>query len=90
MLGIFPGNELIRTAMNINMLFIVFNILPIPPMDGFYILYNSRMYYAFWFGFFIIACLLSYVFGWIFSIIAALILAAVLAVGYYVSLERKI
>ena len=90
MLGIFPGNELIRTAMNLNMLFVIFNILPIPPMDGFYILYNSRMYYAFWLSFFIITCLLSYVFGWIFSIIAALILAAVLAVVYYISLEKNI
>jgi len=89
LLGIFPDNELIRTAMNLNILFVVFNVLPIPPMDGFYIMYNSRMYYAFWFVFFITACLLSYTFGWVFSIIAALILAALLVVVYYISYERK-
>lgn len=67
---------LINKAIYINVWLAVFNMLPIPPLDGSKMFYSSRATYALLMGFIIaIAVLLSYV-----SITLSLILSAIIAI----------
>lgn len=43
----FPGNLILEKAMNINIWFALFTMLPVPPLDGSHVLFATRLWYAF-------------------------------------------
>ncbi len=68
-----------------NLLFAALNLLPIPPLDGSRILFNSRLVYAFLFGAFA-----SYWFlAWLgfYSYIVAIIIGAIVWIAWFVKVE---
>lgn len=69
-----------------NLIFVAWNLLPIPPLDGSRILYGSRLFYVFVFGSF-----LGYVFlalAGIFSFVFALLLGSIAWFLFYYFVEK--
>lgn len=72
----------------LNVVFAVWNLLPIPPLDGSNVFYHSRLTYVFFFGSFLAYVLLVYVFEF-YSYILSLLIGAVLWLLFYIFFERK-
>ncbi len=71
-----------------NLAFAFCNFLPIPPLDGSKIFYESRLKYIFFFSFYLAYLLLIYTLGY-YSFIAALIVAGLIWLLYYYYVESK-
>ncbi|MFT4343986.1 MAG: hypothetical protein ACMXYE_04535 [Candidatus Woesearchaeota archaeon] len=70
-----------------NLVFALVNMLPIPPLAGSKLLYNSRLPYVFIFSFILVYVLLAamQLYSWIFALIGAIILWFI----FYVKVENK-
>ncbi len=79
-------NPLITKIFFFNLAYAVCSMLPIPPMDGHYLFYSSRMWYSFLFGaIFAYAILVAFeLYSWIW----ALLIGGVIWLIYYISFER--
>jgi len=81
------GSPLIEKAILFNLWYAIFNMLPIPPLDGTVAFYASRMWYVFVFG-----CILGYSFlvigAGVYSLFATVAGGIVLITIYYVFYER--
>ncbi len=73
----------------LNITFAMWNLLPIPPLDGVKVFYNSRLTYAFLFG-----SIVSYVFMVYFlnfySYIVALLIGCIVWLLYYIFIEKQL
>ncbi len=78
----------LHQAFMFNLVYAVCSMLPIPPLDGHYLFYASRMWYALLFGTILAYTIMTLVFG-IYSWIWALVLGGVVWLIYYISFERK-
>ena len=89
-IGAFPliNETLVVKAMIINAWLAVFNILPIPPLDGSKVFFGSRIFYFFGAGFIIASAILMFVTTLMTTIIVSLLLALVTAIIGYMTLER--
>ncbi|MBI2101985.1 hypothetical protein HYT53_05235 [Candidatus Woesearchaeota archaeon] len=89
-LSLFSSNPLLGKAIIFNVIYMIINLLPIPPLDGSKIYFGSRMLYAFAVPAMIIAIILVVVNVPIFlSLIISLLIAVVLWLTYYISFERN-
>lgn len=70
-----------------NLVFAVCSMLPIPPLDGHYMFYGSRPWFAFLFGTIATYAILTIIFG-VYSWIWALIVGGISWLIYYISFER--
>jgi Zn-dependent protease len=79
------GNALLNKLFIFNLAFAVWNLLPIPPLDGSKLFFHSRLTFAFIFG-----SVLGYTvlagFG-VYSWILGLIIGGIIWLLYYVSFE---
>ncbi len=71
-----------------NLILAVCTMLPIPPLDGHYLFYASRMWYAFLFGTILIYTILTVVLE-IYSWITALVIGLLIVFFYYVYFEKE-
>ncbi len=78
------GNQLFT----LNIAYAAWNLLPIPPLDGAKVYYNSRLTYVFLFGT-ITAYVLMVYFLSIYSYIIALLIGAIVWLLYYIIFESK-
>ena len=87
---IIPG-FFIQEAIRFNLVYMIINLLPIPPLDGSKIFFGSRMAYAFIMPAMLAATVLLVVDVPIFlSIVLSLFMGVVLWLIYYISFERKV
>ena len=90
-LGVFSQNLLLDRAIMFNVIYMIINLLPIPPLDGSKIYFGSRMLYAFAVPAMIVAIILVVVNVPIFlSLIISFLVGIVLWLTYYISFERKV
>ena len=90
-LSVFSSNTLLDKAIIFNVVYMIINLLPIPPLDGSKIYFGSRMLYAFAVPAMIVAIILVVVNVPIFlSLIISFLIAIVLWLTYYISFERKV
>ncbi|MCB9362337.1 hypothetical protein H6504_02785 [Candidatus Woesearchaeota archaeon] len=86
---LFPEQSIIVDRIFLfNLSLAAYSMLPIPPLDGSKVLFDSRMVYAFAFG-----CFASYaILAWsgIYSYVFAFILGVLFWISYYALVERKI
>lgn len=88
--SIFNPSFLIEKAIRFNVIYMITNLLPIPPLDGSKIYFGSRMLYAFVLPAMIFATVLIVVNVPVFlSLILSLLVGIVLWLIYYISFERK-
>ena len=82
-------NALITKAITFNLLFALYNALPIPPLDGSRMFFGSRMVYALGFCFILAAVILLWIDIpiWI-ALIGSVILAVLGWFGYYALCEK--
>ncbi|MCH8003495.1 MAG: hypothetical protein IH934_02590 [Nanoarchaeota archaeon] len=86
----FVINSLIQKVITFNIVYAVYSILPIPPLDGSRTFYGSRMLYAFSTAFIIAAAiLLNSSIGAGVAVISALFIGIVLWLLYYIFFEHK-
>ncbi|MBR9692267.1 hypothetical protein GOV06_05790 [Candidatus Woesearchaeota archaeon] len=71
-----------------NLAYAVCQMLPIPPLDGHYMFYASRMWYAFLFGTILTYTILAIAFS-VYSWIFALTAGGLIWLIYYIGFERK-
>jgi Zn-dependent protease len=89
--SILPGNPLLGKIVLVNMLFAVFSLLPIPPLDGSRIFFQSRMGYAFLLGLTIgITVFLNTNLNILLIILGSIVVASLAWFVYYYSFERKL
>jgi len=69
--------------------FALWNLIPIPPLDGSRIMFSSRLAYAFLFGFIAGYFVLVYAFG-IYSYIWALVFGGIAWLVFYIVFETKV
>ncbi|MDP7181749.1 MAG: hypothetical protein QF486_04440 [Candidatus Woesearchaeota archaeon] len=85
---ILPGNNFLQDIFLFNMLFAVYNMFPIPPLDGSKIFFESRLLYAF-----VAGTLLGYVvlagFFDYYSYIVALLIGGVCWLSFYFAFEKE-
>ena len=87
----FTPSPLIQKIILVNILFAVFNMLPIPPLDGSRVFFQSRMGYAFLLGAITgVAIFLNTNVSVIIIIIGAVIIGALSWFLYYSLFERKV
>jgi len=88
--SVLPISLFLQKIVLVNLLFAVFSMLPIPPLNGSRIIYYSRMTYVFFLGVMLgtIIFLVSNV-GILLMIIGSLFLGALIWLLYYIVLERK-
>ena len=87
---IIPSAILLK-AVHFNILYAIWNILPIPPADGSRTYFGSRMVYVFEFSTIVVAGILLYVnLNPLLTIIVSLLVAAIIWVLYYVTLENRL
>ena len=90
-LSVFSSNTLLDKAIIFNVVYMIINLLPIPPLDGSKIYFGSRMLYAFAVPAIMVAIILVVVNVPIFlSLIISFLIAIVLWLTYYISFERKV
>jgi len=70
-----------------NLAYAVCQMLPIPPLDGHYMFYASRLWYAFLFGAIAVYAVLAIALGF-YSWIIALLAGALIWLVYYISFEK--
>ena len=74
-----------------NIVYTVYNMIPIPPLDGAKIFYGSRMAYAFYLPGIIAIILLLYAdIPILFAVLGSFLVALVLWLLYYIFLERHL
>ncbi len=89
-LNVFSSNPLLDKAIIFNVIYMIINLLPIPPLDGSKIYFGSRMLYAFTVPAMIVAIILIVVdVPILLSLIISFLIAIVLWLTYYISFERK-
>jgi len=89
-LGGFLANSLIQKVVIFNIVYAVYSILPVPPLDGSRTFYGSRMLYAFSTAFIVAtAILLNLNLGVGIAIISSLFIGIVLWLLYYIFFESK-
>jgi len=71
-----------------NLVYAVFSLLPIPPLDGHYTFFAGRLTFAFVAGSIVVYCLLILLLG-VYSFIWALIGGGIIYILYYTLFERK-
>lgn len=87
----FIPSLLIEETIRFNVIYMVTNLLPIPPLDGSKIFFGSRMTYAFVMPALLIATILMVVDVPVFlSIVLSMLVGVVLWLVYYVTFERKV
>ncbi len=84
---IFINHELIHEFFVLSWVYAAYNLLPIPPLDGSRIFFQSRLMYVFIFGSIVGYAVLVKFFG-IFSYIYALIIGVGFWVIYYIAFEK--
>jgi Zn-dependent protease len=77
----------LHTYFVFNLAFAAWNMLPIPPLDGSRIIFDSRLVYAFLFGSFVGYAILAWL--QIYSFIFALIIGVLVWLTFYIRVERK-
>lgn len=82
------GSPLVEKAIYFNLWYAIFNMLPIPPLDGTVSFYASRTWYVFIFG-----CIIGYSFlvlgASVYSLFATLAGGIVLVTLFYLFFERR-
>lgn len=88
-ISIVTTNPLIETAIVFNLLFALYNSLPIPPLDGSRMFFGSRMVYALSFFFIVAAVILLWINIpiWI-ALIGAVLIAIIGWILYYIFIEK--
>lgn len=80
-------NELLHSIFMFNLIYAVFTMLPIPPLDGHYLFYASRPWYVFLFGTIAVYAFLTLVLGF-YSWIWSLVVGGIIVLVYYLSFEK--
>ena len=84
-------NPLLQKFIIFNIVYTVYNMVPIPPLDGSKIFYGSRMLYAFYLpGIIAIILLLYSNIPILVAVLGSFLVAIVLWLLYYIFLERKL
>ncbi|MFC1753855.1 hypothetical protein ACFL96_10770 [Thermoproteota archaeon] len=86
--GVAPNEAIFLKAMNIALLFAIFNMLPIPPLNGHQLFFGSRYIYLFVIGAVVAAAAGLYYMAVVGTILAALIFGAVCIVLYFVFVDK--
>lgn len=89
--GFFIPAQIVYKILTFNLLYNVFSMLPIPPLDGSKIMFGARMLYAFYFPYVIAASLML----WsnipaLLSIIGSLLIGALIWLLYYIFFEKDV
>jgi len=84
-----PNNALIQKAILVNVLMAIFNMLPIPPLDGSMVLYASRPIYVFTFGLILIASILLLYTSVIVALIGSIVIAFLLVLVFNIFIESR-
>jgi hypothetical protein len=87
--GVAPNAPLFTEAANICVLFAIFNMLPIPPLNGHQLFFGSRYIYMFVAGAVIAAGAGLYFLGTIGTILSALIVGVIAAALYFVFVDKQ-
>jgi Zn-dependent protease len=85
----FVSNALMQKVIIFNLLYAVYSMLPIPPLDGSKIFYGGRLLYAFGIAGIVAAAVLLYtnIPIWI-AVVSAFLIAVVLWLLYYIFFEK--
>ncbi|HIH39042.1 hypothetical protein J4460_00850 [Candidatus Woesearchaeota archaeon] len=86
--GTAAPSYVISQAIRFNLYYAIFNMMPIPPMDGATCFFTSRGWYVFFFGCILIYAVLVLTLG-IYSMFATLLGGIVLAVLFFFMFERE-
>lgn len=90
-LNIIAPSLLIEEAIRFNVIYMITNLLPIPPLDGSKIFFGSRMAYAFLMPALLLATILMVVDVPVFlSLVLSMFIGVVLWLIYYITFERKV
>ncbi len=89
---LFASNVLLEKAILVNIAYAIYTYLPIPPLDGFPMLYASRLIYFFSAGALVGASFLIYFFklNAIWILLGTLVIAFITWLLYYTKVESKI
>jgi len=84
-------SPIIGEAIKFNVIYLITNLLPIPPLDGSKMFFGSRMAYAFLMPALLIATILMVVDVPVFlALVLSMFIGVVLWLVYYITFERKI
>lgn len=85
----FAGNEIVHRLMMVCILMSIFNMLPIPPMNGLRTFFGSRFVYVFVYAS-LIACglLLTYVSG-LLALIGSLVMGALILLIFFAHVDKR-
>ncbi|MBL7055083.1 hypothetical protein ISS05_04970 [Candidatus Woesearchaeota archaeon] len=90
-LNVFAFSSILQKFIIFNIIYTVYCMLPIPPLDGSKIFYGSRMLYAFSLPGIIIAAILLYAnLPVLWAVLGAFLIGVVLWLLYYIFLERHL
>ena len=90
-IGGLVSNALIQKVIIFNVLYAVFSMLPVPPLDGAKVYFGSRMLYAFALPAIVVATILMIVkIPILFALVLSLLVAVVLWLTYYISFEKDV
>lgn len=88
--GLLPGGALLSKAITINLLFAIYNMLPIPPLSGAMVLFASRSWYVFTYACTLsITALMLFTTSLFWAIVGSLIIGFTVFAVYFVMLETK-
>ena len=83
-----PGNAFLQDVFLFNLLFALYNMFPIPPLDGSKVFFESRLLYSFVAGTLLGYVILAAFFG-IYSYLWALIIGGVCWLTFYFAFEKE-
>lgn len=90
-IGAFTFSSIVQKFIIFNIIYTIYNMLPIPPLDGSKIFYGSRLLYAFYLPGIIVVILLLYAnIPILFAVLGAFLVAFVLWLLYYIFLEKDL